>query len=150
MGKCYEQLKPEKRATVMLMEREGAMARPPLGRAPSTISRELARHRVTGYPDEATRVGTRAWTAPVSAPETAQVGTRYSPVGRVVYVLRAGWSPEPVAGTMQRLYPQQPELRVSPETIDNALYVRPKGARRTERLAGLRQGRRVAAATRLQ
>lgn len=105
MGKCYEQLKPEKRATVMLMEREGAMARPPLGRAPSTISRELARHRVTGYPDEATRAGARAWTAPVSAPETAQVGTRYSPVGRVVYVLRAGWSPEPE----ERLTPRHGE-----------------------------------------
>jgi DNA-directed RNA polymerase specialized sigma24 family protein len=48
VGKHYEQLKPEERATVMLMNREGssirAMSRA-LKRSPSTISREINRHR---------------------------------------------------------------------------------------------------------
>ena len=43
-GKSYNYLKPEERATVMLMMRDGAMVRSiarTLSRAPSTISREL-------------------------------------------------------------------------------------------------------------
>ena len=47
MDKKYEQLKAEERATVMLMRREGCSVRAvarTLQRAPSSISRELARH----------------------------------------------------------------------------------------------------------
>ena len=63
--------------------------------------------------------------------------------GVVEHFLREGWSPEQIAGTMQRQYPQQPEQRVSHETIYNALYVMPKGALRTDLLNCLRQRRRV-------
>ena len=51
MGKKYEQLKPEERATVMLMRQEGSSLRAvarQLQRSPSSISRELARHRLEG------------------------------------------------------------------------------------------------------
>ena len=44
MGKQYEQLKPEERATVMLMEREGSSVRAmsrALNRPPSRISGEM-------------------------------------------------------------------------------------------------------------
>ena len=44
IGKQYEQLKPEERATVMLMDREGSSVRAmsrALNRPPSTISREM-------------------------------------------------------------------------------------------------------------
>jgi hypothetical protein len=46
MGKHYEQLKPEERATVMLMDREGSSVRAmsrALKRSASTISREIDR-----------------------------------------------------------------------------------------------------------
>jgi IS30 family transposase len=60
--------------------------------------------------------------------------------GVVEHFLREGWSPEQIAGTMKCLYPQQPEQRVSHETIYNALYVMPKGELRSDLLACLRQG----------
>jgi len=41
--------------------------------------------------------------------------------GGVAHVLREGWSPEQMAGTLQNADPHQPEQRVSHETLDNAL-----------------------------
>ena len=146
MGKHYEQLKPEERATMMLMEREGssgrAMARA-LRRSPSTISREMARHRVEGQPYDATRAGNRARERRFQRRQRPKLGPDTILFGVVEHFLREGWSPEQIAGTMQRQYPQQPEQRVSHETIYNALYVMPKGALRTDLLNCLRQRRRV-------
>jgi IS30 family transposase len=146
MGKFYEQLKPEERATVMLMDREGssvrAMART-LGRSPSTISREIARHRVEGHHYDATKAGTRARERRVQRRKAPKLGQDTVLFGVVEHFLREGWSPEQIAGTMKRLHPHQPEQRVSHETIYNALYVIPKGELRTELLSCLRQRRRV-------
>jgi IS30 family transposase len=146
MGNSYEQLSPEERATVMLMDREGssvrAMART-LGRSPSTISREIARHAVPGQSYDATHAGTRARARRLQCRKWPKLrpGTRL--FGVVEHCLREGWSPEQIAGTLQRQSPHQPEQRVSHETIYTALYVMPKGELRTELLACLRQGRRV-------
>jgi IS30 family transposase len=63
--------------------------------------------------------------------------------GVVEHFLREGWSPEQIAGTLKKRYPDQTEQRVSHETIYNALYVLPKGELRAELLRCLRQGRRV-------
>lgn len=146
MGKLYEQLKPEERATVMLMEREGssirAMARV-LERSPSTISREMARHRLAGQTYGACRAGIRAWARRVQPRKQLKLGPDTILFGVVEHFLREGWSPEQIAGTMKRLYPQQPEQRVSHEAIYNALYVMPKGELRTDLLNCLRQRRRV-------
>ena len=51
--------------------------------------------------------------------------------------------PEQIAGTLRNRYPDEPENRVSHETIYNALYVMPKGELRTELLGCLRQARRI-------
>lgn len=146
MGKHYEQLKPEERATVMLMDREGssvrAMARA-LQRSPSTISREMARHRIEGQPYDATRAGHRARARRFQRRQRPKLGPDTVLFGVVEHFLREGWSPEPIAGAMKRQYPQPPERRVSHETIYNALYVLPKGELRTELLKCLRQRRRV-------
>ena len=50
---------------------------------------------------------------------------------------------EQIAGTLRNRYPDEPEKRVSHETIYNALYVMPKGELRTELLGCLRQARRI-------
>ena len=63
--------------------------------------------------------------------------------GVVEYFLRDRWSPEQIAGTLRYRYPDEPEKRVSHETIYNALYVMPKGELRTELLGCLRQARRI-------
>jgi IS30 family transposase len=146
MENSYAQLSPEERATVMLMDREGASVRAmarALGRSPSTISREIARHRVAGQAYDATHAGTRARVRRFECRKLPKLGPDTRLFGVVEHFLREGWSPEQIAGTMQRQYPHQPEQRVSHETIYNALYVMPKGELRTALLACLRQGRRV-------
>jgi IS30 family transposase len=63
MEKSYNHLKPEERATLMLMMREGATVRSvarTLSRAPSTISRELKRNCSDGRIYEAAAAGDRA------------------------------------------------------------------------------------------
>ena len=146
MGKHYELLKPEERAKVMLMHREGssvrAMARA-LRRSPSTISREMAWHRVEGQPYEDARAGTRARARRFQRRMSPKLGLDTRLFGVVEHFLREGWSPEQIAGTMRALYPQQPERRVSRETIYNALYIMPKGELLTDLLNCLRQQRRI-------
>ena len=61
MEKSYNHLKPEERATVMLMMREGATVRSvarTLCRAPSTISRELKKNCPDGRVYEVAAAGT--------------------------------------------------------------------------------------------
>jgi IS30 family transposase len=146
MENSYAQLRPEERATVMLMEREGASVRAmarALGRSPSTISREIARHAVPGQSYDATHAGTRARARRLQCRKLPKLRPATRLFGVVEHFLREGWSPEQIAGTLQRQYLHQPEQRVSHETIYNALYVLPKGELRTELLKCLRQGRRV-------
>jgi IS30 family transposase len=146
MGKHYEQLKPEEWAKVMPMNREGsslrAMSRA-LKRSPSTISREIDRHRLNGHAYDATQAGDRARARRFQRRKTPKLWQETVLFGVVEHFLREGWSPEQIAGTMKCLYPHQPEQRVSHETIYNALYVMPKGELRTDLLGCLRQRRRV-------
>ncbi len=50
---------------------------------------------------------------------------------------------EQIASTLRNRHPDEPEKRVSHETIYNALYVMPKGELRTELLGCLRQAQRI-------
>ena len=124
MGKQYEQLKPEERATVMLMRREGlsvrAVART-LQRSPSSISRELARHGVEGPCYDAAVAGQRARARRFQRRRDRKLAPDSALFGVVEHFLREGWSPEQIAGTLKNRYPDQAEQRVSHETIYNAL-----------------------------
>ena len=51
-----------------------------------------------------------------------------------------GFSPEQIAGTLKRRYPEQRELAVSHETIYTAIYAMPRGELRTEVIGWLRFG----------
>lgn len=144
MGKQYEQLKPEERATVMLMRQEGSSLRAvarQLQRSPSSISRELARHTVGDQSYEAAVAGQRARTRRLQRRRHRKLAQDTVLFGVVEHFLREGWSPEQIAGSLKNLYPEQAERRVSHETIYNALYVLPRGELRTDLLSCLRQGR---------
>lgn len=54
--------------------------------------------------------------------------------------LKAGYSPEQVAGTLATVHPEVPSLQVSHETIYSAIYAMPRGALRTEVIGWLRLG----------
>lgn len=118
-----------------------AMARR-LGRAPSTLTRELARNAqagATGYDATAAqtlRSGRRAAARPAAklAPDSVLWGA-------VREMLAWKWSPQEIAATLKRTYPADPSRHVSHETIYNAIYAHPKGELRRELIACLRQGR---------
>jgi IS30 family transposase len=51
------------------------------------------------------------------------------------------WSPEQISVSLVTEYPDDPEMRVSHETIDQTLYLQAKGELRTQLTRALRQGR---------
>jgi len=120
-----------------------------LGRAPSTVSRELTRnggrHRYRAQAADAAAFG-RAQ-RPKAAKLVAQ--PRLRAVVEAKLALR--WSPEQIAGWLPLAYPSDPVMRVSHETIYLSLFVQSRGALRRELQRYLRTGRamRYPRATRL-
>ena len=112
-----------------------------IGRDPSTVSRELRRN-ISGSPrryralSAHIQAGARACR---SRPRKLAAGTAVR--AEVVAGLRAGWSPGQIAGRLKRDHPHCPELRVSHETIYQALFVQGKGSLRAEVNAAVRCGR---------
>jgi IS30 family transposase len=111
-----------------------------LGRAPSTVSRELRRHGGAG--------AYRAATADAAAWERARRPrpcrlTEERRLRRVVeQKLRADWSPQQIAAWLKRAYPTAPTMQLSHETIYRALYVQARGALKRTLAAHLRRGQR--------
>jgi IS30 family transposase len=109
-----------------------------LGRAPSTISREVAWSGRSSY---------RAWQGEVTAiqrrrrPKPAKLALDSRLCGEVARGLRAYWSPQQIAARLIRDYPDDPVMRVSHETIYRTLFVQARGALRKELTACLRSGR---------
>lgn len=145
----YEQLTAEERATIMVMAQEGkslrAMARL-LHRAPSTISREWRRHAAPeevaatrGY--DAKRAGQEARRRRFMPRRVRKLAVEAVLFSVVEHFLREGWSPGQIAGTMNMLWPDAPERRVSAEILYTGLYALPQGAWRQELIAGLRRAR---------
>jgi IS30 family transposase len=57
--------------------------------------------------------------------------------------LRKRWSPEMISARLRRDFPENPEMRVAPETIYQALYVQGRGQLRRELHRCLRTGRAI-------
>jgi IS30 family transposase len=110
-----------------------------LGRSPSTISRELARNgRNDGYQPYAAH---RAAAARRTRPKAAKLAGDSDLRDYVKDKLLLRWSPEQISHTLVGEFPDQPEMRVSPETIYQALYVQARGGLKREIQAALRTGR---------
>jgi IS30 family transposase len=120
-----------------------------LGRAPSTISREVAAH---GGPRRyrAAPADQQAWTR-ARRPQACKPATRPALRAIVGEQLKQKWSPEQIAGWLKATYPNDPEMQVSHETICRTLFIPSRGALRKELTAHLRTGRviRRPAGTRL-
>ena len=67
---------------------------------------------------------------------------------RVIEELERWYSPQQIAGRLRREFPDDPEMRVSHETIYQSLFVQGRGALRKELTACLRTGRAHPAITR--
>lgn len=156
MGKIYTQLSFEERTmihTQLEMGLNPAAIALGLNRSASTLSRELRRNgwtrptmrRGPGRPPVAG--GYRADTAHMRAQActvTPRVGRRLRPGTalweQVTRYLKAGYSPEQIAGTLARVHADTPSLQVSHETIYTAIYAMPRGALRTAVIGWLRFG----------
>ncbi len=111
-----------------------------LGRAPSTVSREVDRN---GGRERyrALKADRAAWDA-ARRPKTSKLAARPALRRRVEQRLRQRWSPEQIAGWLRREHPDDPEWWVSHETIYRSLFVQAKGALKHE-LTGYLRTRRV-------
>jgi len=112
-----------------------------IGRSPSTVSRELRRN-LSPSPRRY-----RAFPAHIRARERARRSrprklVKGSPVrAEVVRLLRLDYSPGQAAGRLRRDHPDDRAMRVSHETIYQALFVQGKGSLRAEVDQALRCGR---------
>jgi IS30 family transposase len=110
-----------------------------LGRAPSTVSREVA---VNGGPRRyrAARADRAAWTR-AARPKACKLATLPGLRDKVEEKLQRRWSPQQIAGWLKLTFPTSPEMRVSHETIYRTLFVQSRGALRRELTRYLRTGR---------
>jgi IS30 family transposase len=112
-----------------------------LGRAPSTISREIERNGGVG--DYRAAVAERATRERGRRPKAAKL--KLCPRLRRVVEGRLDlrWSPQQIAAWLPVEYPNDPEMRVSHETIYMSLFVQGRGALRKELTTSLRSGRAI-------
>lgn len=110
-----------------------------IGRAPSTVSRKLARNG-GGRRYRAIAADTRA-RRDARRPKWAKLAT--SPALRAIVEkkLELLWSPQQISMWLSRQYPNEPEMKVSHETIYMSLFVQGRGALRRELHDALRSGR---------
>ena len=110
-----------------------------LGRAPSTISREIKRNGgQAGY--RASRADQAAWDRG-RRPKTGKLAAHRALARLVTGKLRRQWSPEQVAGWLKRTYPDDTSRQVSPETIYRSLFIQARGALKKELVEHLRRSR---------
>ena len=113
-----------------------------LNRAPSTLSRELARHRTSPLTCRAVPAHQRAqrW---AHQPRKLRKLAAQPRLRTVVFQLLAQrWSPEQIAHGLPQRYPDEPTMRISHEAIYTYLYVLPAGAFKRELARYLRRRHR--------
>jgi transposase, IS30 family len=111
-----------------------------LGRAPSTISRELRRNRdehgrYLPHAAHRTAAGRRA------RPKRAKLVANRRLAVWIQRKLKRRWSPQQIAARLRCEFPDQPEMRVCHETIYQALYLQARGGLHREVATALRSGR---------
>jgi len=156
MGKIYKQLSIEERTMIQTQLERGikpAVIARGLNRSASTLSRELSRNGwrapetprgpgrpllAGGYRADAAHQRAQVCTVTSRAPRRLRPGTALW--RHVLRYLKAGYSPEQIAGTLAIVHPDTPSLQVSHETIYTAIYAMPRGELRTQVIGWLRFG----------
>jgi IS30 family transposase len=110
-----------------------------LDRAPSTVCREVAANG--GRRAYRALKAERAARRRARRPKTAKLAQCPRLRAVVEAQLAKYWSPEEISAWLARAYPDDPEMRVSHETIYMSLFVQGRGALRQELHRCLRSGR---------
>lgn len=110
-----------------------------LGRAPSTISREIMRNGgLQGY--RANQADQLAWDR-ARRPKPCKLIEHRVLAHIVADKLQLQWSPQQIAGWLKCTYPCNEDFQVSYETIYRSLFIQTRGALKKELLAHLRRTR---------
>ena len=156
MTNHYSHLSSEERGVIMAMRLHGDSMRAiakSLGRAPSTVARELRRNGASAAPRGPGARGPQRKLRAYDAHEASRRAERKRRQSRrqrklhsasslwtsVKFLLRNAWSPEQIAIRLKRQYPQQSHLQVSHETIYTAIYAVPRGELRKDLVDSLRR-----------
>lgn len=113
-----------------------------LNRSPSTISREVARNSESCGRYRARSAHAAAYHR-ASRPKTSKLATNLSLRQKVEESLNKRHSPEQIAGRLRLEYPDDPQMRVSAETIYQSLYQPSRGGLEHTLTRSLRTGRKL-------
>ncbi|WP_367066235.1 IS30 family transposase [Oryzisolibacter sp. LB2S] len=143
MGSTYTHLQPEERMTLASLHQQGWSLRAIgklQGRSPSTISRELRRNACEGSYASAVaqRLCTQRRIDSRPLPKLHGDGCLWYLVSTMLSWL---WSPQQIARTLKRMYPNDSAMHASHESIYTAIYAYPRGELRRQLISLLRQGK---------
>ena len=110
-----------------------------LGRAPSTVSREI--ERCGGRPRYRALAAERASIGSLARPKPGKLSSSPRLRAAVQAGLGRRWSPQQISARLKVEYPEDLEMRISHETIYQSLYVQSRGELRRQLAANLRRGR---------
>ena len=110
-----------------------------LGRAPSTVSREINRNGGRRR-YRANKADQAAWDR-AHRPKTCKLVQNRALAGMVAKKLKKLWSPDQIAGWLKYTYPDDENFQVSHETIYRSLFIQARGALKKELLQHLRKTR---------
>ena len=110
-----------------------------LGRAPSTVSREIKRNGGRRR-YRASQADQAAWDR-AQRPKPCKLVVNRALARIVAKKLRQLWAPEQIAGWLKCSYPNDESYQVSHETIYRSLFIQARGALKKELLQHLRQKR---------
>lgn len=110
-----------------------------IGRAPSTISREIRRNGGRNR-YRATLADARAWKE-ARRPKLCKLSRRPRLQRTVASKLVLDWSPEQIAGWLRHRFPKDEAMQVSHETIYRSLFVQARGVLKKELMEHLRSRR---------
>jgi len=110
-----------------------------LGRSPSTISREVARHGgLKTY--RAALADARAWDN-ARRPKRCRLAVHPKLCRLVARKLQLKWPPQQIAGWLKQQYPDDETMQVSHETIYRSLFIQARGVLKAELMKHLRTRR---------
>jgi IS30 family transposase len=108
-----------------------------LARAPSTLSREVARNGGRGV-YRAAVADDGAWRRS-RRPQPCRLSTRPALRRAVAQKLAQQWSPQQISGWLRHTFPSDPDMQVSPETIYRSLFVQSRGVLKRRLVQHLRR-----------
>ncbi len=110
-----------------------------LGRAPSTVSREIKRNGGRRQ-YRANKAEQAAWDR-AHRPKSCKLAEHRALAHIVAEKLQLQWSPRQIAGWLKYMYPDDETYQVSHETIYRTLFIQARGALKKELLQHLRRTR---------